>query len=433
MRRRRLALVALFLILSGVPAAPRALAVGEQFEGYQTNAIGSAYTVFPVLPTLIPYDASVEATVSLTQATLSTGGSGFGKASTFWPGVFAGIGPLMKLACPECPPLPDYPIVVESREFEDPKESNEGGVVMRTDASAERSVAEAIASDMGVKGVYAVGSARTISSSVLEASTLTATSRATISGITFAAGAISIDSVETLASAATDTKNATCAGEAKVSGLVIGGQKAIVDKDGVRAAKNEDPVIPGADPNTVIAATLKASGVTMRVVDGVEKCDSPTDVNRSSGGLLVQMPIPSPGAGIPPGSTMNVIFGSTFAAVAATAATGAEEPEFVPGDLGGAAPGTPILEEAVPRVPGPATGGGFTDPVDTSAGEAPPAATGGDETAGVFAADDVGAESPYEFGGVPAPLVVGLLLAGVLGVRRICRFMERLFAIGAVR
>jgi hypothetical protein len=97
-------------------------------------------------------------------------------------------------------------------------------------------------------------------------------------------------------------------------------------------------------------------------------------------------------------------------------------------------PGTPILEHAVPRVPGPVSGGGFTEPVDTGVGELPPPVDGaGDETAGVFAAEPAGSESPYEFGGVPAPLVMGLLLAGILGVRRICRFMERLFAIGAVR
>ena len=433
--QKRLTLVALFLVLTGIPAAPSALAVGEQFEGYQANAIGSAYTVFPVFPTLIPYDASVEATVGLTQATLSTGGSGFAKASTLWPGVFAGLGPLAKLLCADCPEIPAYPVVVESRDFEEPKQSEEPGLVMKADAKGgERAEAETVTAGQGTEGVFEVGSARTVSSALMETSKLTATSRAVISDITMAAGQIKIGSVETVSTASTDTKTAACSGAAEVNDVTIAGQRAIVDKDGVRSAEEDKPLIPGADPNTVIAATLQAAGVTMRVIDGVEKCDTPTDASRSSGGLLIQMPVPSPGTGIPPGSTLNIILGSTSATTAATAATSVPEAEFVPGDTGAVPPGTPILEEAVARVPGPVSGGGFTDPVDTGAGEAPPAGDGaGDESAGVFGAEAAGSESPYEFGGIPAPLVIGLLLGGVIGVQRICRFMERLFAIGAVR
>jgi len=429
-RRRRTGLVFIALLLTAVPGAPRALAVGEQFEGYQTNATGSAYTVFPSLPTLIPYDASVEATVALTQATLSTGGSGFGKASTFWPGVFAGIGPLAKLLCAECPPLPDYPIVVESREFEDPKQSEHPGLSMKTEASAGKATAEAVAAELGTPGVFTIGSAKTVSTSALEGDTLKAVSTATISGVEFAASQIKIDSIQTVSEAATDMKTPTCAGSAKVSGLTIAGQKAVVDKDGVRAADDGEPLVPGVDPNQAILAALDASGVKMRVVDGTEKCDSAAEVSRSSGGLLIQLPIPSPGAGIPPGSTMNVLLGSTAASSAAAPASTFEEPEFVPGDTGAVPPGTPILEESVARVPGPTAGGGFAEPVDTASPTPPPTTPTGES---VVPFDGEETSDAYEFDGVPGGLVAALMLAGVIGVRIICRFMERLFTMGAVR
>ena len=74
---------------------------------------GTAFSAFPSVPALLPVDVPVEATVSLATATLSSGGQGFGRASTFFPGTLvAGLRPLLETGAGVEVPVPDYPIVV---------------------------------------------------------------------------------------------------------------------------------------------------------------------------------------------------------------------------------------------------------------------------------------------------------------------------------
>src|SRR5690606_7779614 len=119
-------------VLASLPAAPsQAQDVADELVGYDAVATGTALTAFPTVPALLPVDAPVEATFSLATATLSSGGQGFGRASTFFPGTpIVGIRPLVEVASGQRLPIPDYPIVVESREFEPAKHNEQPGVTM---------------------------------------------------------------------------------------------------------------------------------------------------------------------------------------------------------------------------------------------------------------------------------------------------------------
>ncbi len=93
----------------------------------------------------------LEATISLATATLSSGGQGFGRASTFFPGTLtAGLRPLHRDRHRPRLPLPDYPIVVESREFEPAKHNDQPGITMSTDVDPDRAIAIADTGGIGV-------------------------------------------------------------------------------------------------------------------------------------------------------------------------------------------------------------------------------------------------------------------------------------------
>ena len=79
-------------------------------------------------PRCCPVDVPLEATLALATATLSSGGQGFGRASTFFPGTLTtGVRPLIETAAGTRLPLPDYPIVVEAREFDEAKHTEVPG------------------------------------------------------------------------------------------------------------------------------------------------------------------------------------------------------------------------------------------------------------------------------------------------------------------
>ena len=87
--RRALTVAGFVLVLAGIPSsssAQDAAAAPPSFIGYQSVASGTALSAFPTLPALLPVPVPFEATLSLATATLSSGGQGFGRASSFFPG-----------------------------------------------------------------------------------------------------------------------------------------------------------------------------------------------------------------------------------------------------------------------------------------------------------------------------------------------------------
>jgi hypothetical protein len=414
MRSRRpgtLAAVGAVLVLSSIPAGSSQAAPAAELVGYEAVASGKAFTAFPSVPALLPVDAPAEGTLSLATATLSTGGQGFGRASTFFPGTpIAGIRPLIEVASGQRLPIPDYPVVVESREFEDGKADDHPGVTMSSDVDPDRAVVIADAGATEVAGALALRSSRTLSTSARDGSVLSATSTSIIEGLTLA-GVVAVETVTSTAAVTTDAVKAECSGSVALGGVTVAGQPATIDAEGIHLA--DQPAVPGLAAGTAAQDALAASGVTVRVLGGEDACEGPGGT-RTSGGLLISVPIPEAGS-IPPGGHLDVVLASTSATVGASTL-----PPFAPPPF--AAP--PVMGDVVTRVPGPAAGAAL-EPV------APPAASGPAAEGGPASLPPADEVSRYAFAGVPAPLVLGVLLLASPVARRLRRYMARALALAA--
>lgn len=405
---RSLHRLGLVVMLATLPAAPSVAQEGDaaEFVGYDAVGSGTAMTTFPKVPALLPFDAPFEATVALATATLSSGGQGFGRASTFFPGTpIAGIRPLIEIAGAPSTPIPDYPVVVESREFENSKQNEQPGITMSSDVDPDRAVVIADAGGFAVPGVMRTASSRTVSTSLLEPGLVSGSSTSTVYGIDIG-GLVKIDSVSSTSTVTSDATTSTCVGKTTVTGATVGGQPATLDGDGLRV--DEQPVAPGVNVNPAGDA-LAASGIKVRVLAGAASCAGPNG-SQSTPGVLVSIPLPEAGS-LPPGGEYILILAS------ASATSGASTiPVFVPTPFN---PPT-VIGDVVPLSPVPADGVGGLSPVVVP--ESPTVADPGTTNAplgGVPAAD----VASYTFGGVPVVLVLGLFYVAIPGARRLRRYM----------
>ena len=407
----------LLVMLATLPAAP-SLAQEDttsEFVGYDAVGSGVAFTTFPKVPALLPFDAPVEATVALATATLSSGGQGFGRASTFFPGTpIAGIRPLIEVAGAPPTPIPDYPVVVESREFEGPKHNEQPGITMSSDVDPDRAVVVADAGGFALPGVMRIGSSRTASTSLLEEAA-SGSSTATVQGVSIG-DLVAIDSIVSTATVSSDATTATCDGETTVSGVTVGGRPATLDSDGLHV--EERPVVPGLDVNPT-GDLLAASGIEVRILEGAATCAGPNG-SRSTPGVLVSVPLPGAGS-LPPGGEYIMILASASATAGASTLPAFESPPFEP---------PPVIGDAVSRLPGPVAGGSGLAPVAVlapSAGADPGTGNGpGGPALTVAPAAEV---TGYTFAGVPVALLLGLLYVAIPGARRVRRYMLRVMAL----
>lgn len=411
---RAASVVGVLLVLGSLPSSPSEAQTEPEaaFVGYDAVATGTAFTSFPSVPALLPVDAPVEATVSLATATLSSGGQGFGRASTFFPGTpIVGIRPLIEIASGQRLPIPDYPIVVESREFEPAKHNEQPGMTMSSDVDPDRAVAVADVGGVVVPAVFSVRSSRTVSTSLLEPSSVSATSVSTVNGIDIA-GVVRIESVSSVASVVSDATTATCDGGVTASGVTVNGQPATIDEDGLHV--EDQDLAPGLGLDDVLDPVLEASGIQIRPIGGSGACVGNSG-NRSTAGLLVTIPLPEVAA-IPPGGHFDILLASTSASAGASTLPEFVAPPFDP---------PPVVGDVVSRAPGPLAGGIALPPVSSpGAASSPPTSS---STAAPLATDGVA----YSFAGVPAALLVGLCLLALPGARRLRRYMERIFTLVA--
>ena len=408
--QRLLRAAGVLLVFVSMSASPTAGAANTTFGGYQASASGAAFSVAPSLPSLLPVETPFEGTLSLTLATLSSGGQGFGRASSFWPGTLtAFLRPLLETGGGVSLPLPDYPLSVEQREFEDAKHSDVPGLTMATDVKPDHSHARADFGGTGLPQIMSVGSISSIGDSVLDDSKITATEVAGATDVDVLTGALHIDSIESRAVAASDSTTATCDGSTTVSGASVAGMPVTIDDSGVHAQGST--VVPGVDPSALVASALAASGVSARTLPGVNSC-SGASANRTSGGVVITLPLPAAGP-VPPGGTLNVYLASASASANATPPfdlTGGVKPPSIP----------PSLAGAVPHAPGLVSGGGFVNPVSPST---PSAAN---DAARIVTSSEPAA---YVFHGVAVGWVLGLLGLGLLGASTVRRYMRRTFVI----
>ncbi|MGH9274638.1 MAG: hypothetical protein ACRDZU_08320 [Acidimicrobiales bacterium] len=407
---RSMRLAGLLLLLSSLPAAPSvAQDAGDDLVGYDAVANGMGFTVSPRIPALLPVEVPIEATISLATATLSSGGQGFGRASTFFPGTLtAGIRPLIEIATGTRLPLPDYPIVVESREFEPAKHNDQPGITMSTDVDPDRALAIADAGGIGVPQVFGVHSSRTVSSALVRNGTVSATSTSTVEGVDL--GTVKIDSIVSTSTVTTDATTAVCTGDVVVDGVTVNGQAATLDDEGLHV--DGEPALPLGSLGDVLQPDLGATRLGVRLLGGTDSCAGASG-SQSTGGVLVSIPLPEAGA-IPPGGRLDVILASTSASAGASTLAPFEPPLV---DL------PPLLGDVVPRLPGPIFGGSL-DPVALPPTATPPSRPAAPSGPG-FTTEPVA----YSFAGVPAPLIVGLFLLALPAGRRIRRYMERILAL----
>ena len=402
-------------LLATLPAAPSRAQEDEaagEFVGYDAVGSGTAMTTFPKVPALLPFDAPFEATVALATATLSSGGQGFGRASTFFPGTpIAGIRPLIEIAGAPSTPIPDYPVVVESREFEDSKHNEQPGITMSSDVDPDRAVVIADAGGFALPGVMRTASSRTVSTSLLEPGLVSGSSTSTVYGVDIG-GLVKIDSISSTATVTSDATASVCAGTTTVKGATVAGQPATLDGEGLHVA--EQQIAPGVSANPGGDA-LAASGIKMRVLEGAAACDGPNG-SRSTPGVLVSIPLPEAGS-LPPGGEYIMILASATATAGASTLPAFEPPPFDP---------PTVIGDVVPLPPGPADGVSGLAPVEVPAspdvadpGPAAPPLTG------VPAAD----VATYTFGGVPVALVLGLFYIAIPGARRVRRYVLRVMTL----
>lgn len=394
------------LVFSALAASPPAGAASDSFGGYSASSTGAGFTAGPSLPALLPAETPIEGTLSLALTNLGTGGRGFGRASTVWPGTLAvGIRPLIEVASGYRLPIPDYPLVVEQKEYESAKHNEQPGLTMATDVRPDHATATSEDGPFLIPGFVSVASIRTVSTSALDAQSLTSTVTTTVNGLEV--GVLHVDSLATTSTAASDGTTGTCTGSVVISGARVGDIPVQIDDTGVHA--QGQTLVPGSDPAAAVTQLLAAHDIDARTLGATDACNGAT-ANRSTGGLLVSVPLPSTPP-IPPGGRVNMVFGSTAAAASASTAK--------PPALGASFVSSPATQ-VVPHVPGPASGGLLSANTTTPA-----------PTAAVPAASAMPAARTdpidYSFDGLPLPLVVGLLLAAVPLSTRVRRYIEHLF------
>jgi len=397
------------LLVSSLPAARSVAQERDELVGYDAVANGRAFTLSPSIPALLPVDVPAEGTISLATATLSSGGQGFGRASTFYPGsLLVGLRPLLGIAAGVELPIPDYPLIVESREFEPAKHNDQPGITMSTDVDPDRAIAIADTGGIGVPQVFGVHASRTVSSASVRNGTVSATSTSTVEGVDL--GAVKIDSIVSTSTVTTDATTAVCTGDVVVSGVTVNGQAATLDGEGLHL--DGEPLLPLGPLDELLDPLLGSTGLTVRLLGGTGSCTGASG-SRSSAGVLVSLPLPELAA-IPPGGRVDLILASTSATAGASTLAPFAPPAI---DL------PPILGDVVPRLPGPTFGGGTLDPVALPPTATPPSRPA--PTPGFTETEPVA----YSFAGVPAPLIAGLFLLALPAGRRIRRYMERIMAL----
>jgi hypothetical protein len=399
--RRGGTLLGTVLVLSAVPAATSAQEVATSLIGYEAAASGTAFTAFPRLPAVLPVDAPLEATVALATATLSSGGQGFGRSSTFYPGsLLVGLRPLIETGVGTRLPLPDYPVIVEAREFEEAKRSEVPGITMAVDADPARSVAVADVGAVDIPAVVTVRSMRTESRAVLASDEVTATSTTTLEGVSIA-GVVSIGSLVSTSSVRSDGRTATCTGGVDVGDVFVSGSRARLDDQGLHV--DGETALPGLDLGAIVADALKGAGVDIRLLGGESRCTGSLG-SRTSAGLLVSIPTPELGP-ITAGG-IQVVLGST----SASAGGSSLDPDAPPTvDLG------PGFSDVI-DVPGPSIGDGTLPPVATPVDPADPTVLAPERAA-------------YDFDGLPLSLLCGLVLLALAGAGRLRRYFERIIGL----
>lgn len=324
------------------------LAIGIASATAQGNLVVNGLTAVAVSdgmgqtmgnPGAQPYPVA-KGDIAHTEATMSTGPTGYALASTAWPGPLVGNAGSLAV-------LLGAPSQAGQANYNGRAEAFSGGP---NDASAPSMTAHAKdgdaeatagAQDFTSSQGQSTGDVYTRSYSSFAAGTLQSVSSCTASNLGFGDGAVTIGSVHTEASAVTNGTSSDAGGRTVVSSTKIGGQDATVDENGVRFT----------DPATapIGEQVLSNFGISMFVTAPRQDPKSPSSSSYKSGSLVVIWD--------PPGTDYGYIYEicGSDASVAVRLGTGFVPPVEVTEPIDPELPvGSPVVEPGF--VPAPVSG-----------------------------------------------------------------------------
>lgn len=352
-----LGLLSVLLGLTGTVGRAGAQTGPITYSGFTVAAASDGEGVTFGAPSKPPYPVAA-GQMAHTEASLTQGPTGYALASTFWPGPLAANAGSLAVLLTGAPPEASQANYAGRAEASSPG-GNPDAELAGMRAHSGDDLVEATAAVTGVTNDPGLssGSINTLSRSVVDDDgRLVALGQSIITDVVIGENVIEIDSVTTRATAATDGLAAEASGLTTVSGLVIAGQEASVDEEGVRFS---DPATQAVGDQI-----LSNMGIEMWVAQPTTNVGTNAASYRS-GSLVVVWEIPQSG-----GYTWVYTIGGSSATARGNRATAPPgRPAITPpvSTFGAPAlPPTTTIDRAAPASPiRPGTGVAATPPAAT--------------------------------------------------------------------
>ena len=427
MRMRVVALGAVvsLLLLGAAPAHAQTDEPESQLGGYIAGSAGWAVSMQPIVPALLPTgDAPFETTISLSTASVKSGGNALGRAAIFWPGsAAANLGPLLGTGASQ--PflgslIPPYPGFVEAS-------ANDGAVetavspAMRMSAfgSPTRASGDVRTPDVNLPGLLKIDSVSSQSFAEVTDVDVSSSSVVNLEGISLVNGAIKATSIFSKSLTRSTGDTSTADGVLHVVGLTVTGIAVEVTGDGIHAVglPPEAAPIPGAtapfpnsNPDEALNEALAALGASIRVTRLSQKSSGGV-ADRLANALVITVNNPAF-----EGSRVEITLASTGSASQATLPVTVDLGALETAPDIGADTGSDVLGSSESSL-----SGDFASSPEGSLALGPSPESALTQEGSSSGVD--GALTSYRFGGVPLGLVLLLLAVSVVLGRWIRAFL----------
>lgn len=270
--------------------------------------------------------------VPYTTSMLINGGVGYALSTIAWPGAYGGnAGSLVLVALPsQIGPVPrpdpvtdavktlspalQYPIRAEARSGSAP-DASFGQIPGTTLTShADGSDVHAVADVQGATqpGAATYGNLHSDSSSTLNGNSVKALANSVVHDVDIAGGAVKIKTLTSTATATTDGSTSSSNGGTVVSGLIVGGQPAYLDQDGLHIGSSTQPA--NAAASAAANQVLTNFGMKVYVSQPHTERDGANITYQASSVVWTW---------IPPGDTNNNVFILTLGGARVSVSAGA--------------------------------------------------------------------------------------------------------------
>ncbi|MEY2436644.1 MAG: hypothetical protein QOF97_1480 [Acidimicrobiaceae bacterium] len=338
--RRRLALLGLVAVLVGMAANGAARAqstagsgsgtdLASQFGGYELNSRGNGFVLSYDSPGLLPVGSPLfEVGLPESQATQSTGPSGYALASLAYPGsAVADLGTLLAVGGAQTP-IPPYPVRAQSFFPGGPTTADQVIATASAHTTTTDTSSDAVTQYNGadLPSFMKTGTITVTSHTALEEGQVVSRIRVEETDVNMLFGVLQIGSIVTDLVGNSNGTEAASDGTTTVTGVKFAGRDAIIDSSGIHLVPPKttpgatptttpldpitgplggvvDPVTGGVAPATdalsqLITTTvgaqgslndlLKASGIKIQLLAPIETKDG-GQVTRLANGLLIEV------------------------------------------------------------------------------------------------------------------------------------------------